>query len=125
MTLDQIVGTTVGMLAIIGIGAFFLLPKSSEVRATVGSSGAQELTIVVKGGYSPDRIVAEAGAPIRLHFRRLESGACSERVVFPDFRKSALLPEGEEVTLELPAAKPGEYGFQCEMGMLHGTLVVR
>ena len=125
MTLDQIVVTTVGVLAILGVGTYFLLPTGKEVRATRGASGAQELTVIVKGGYSPDRIVAEAGAPIRLHFKRLESGACSERVVFPDFRKSAVLPEGEDVTLDLPAAKAGEYGFQCEMGMLHGTLVVR
>lgn len=125
MTLDQVVVTAVGVLAILGVGAYFLLPSGKEVRATRGASGTQELTVIVKGGYSPDRLVAEAGAPIRLHFKRLESGACSQRVVFPDFRKSAELPEGQDVTLDLPAAKAGEYGFQCEMGMLHGTLTVR
>lgn len=125
MTPDQVLVTAIGLLAILAVGAFFLLPQGKEVRATTGAAGTQELTVVVKGGYSPDRIVAAAGAPIRLRFRRLESSSCSERVVFPDFRKSALLPEGQDVTLELPAAKPGEYAFQCEMGMLHGKLVVR
>lgn len=125
MTLDQILVTVVGVLAIAGLGAYFLLPKGRETRAALASSGYQEVLVLVKGGYTPDRIVAEAGKPIRLHFRREESGACSERVVFPDFRKSALLPEGEVVDLDLPAAKAGEYRFQCEMGMLRGKLVVR
>ncbi|MBI2773659.1 MAG: cupredoxin domain-containing protein [Chloroflexi bacterium] len=125
MTPDQILVTAAGVLAIAGIAAFFLVPRGSETRAVASSSGFQEALILVKGGYTPDRIVAEAGAPIRLSFLRAESGACSERVVFPDFRTSALLPEGEKIILDLPAAKPGEYGFQCEMGMLRGTLVVR
>ena len=125
MTLDQILVTAVGALAIAGIAAFFLLPKGTEAHAVMGSSGYQEAMILVKGGYTPDVVVTEAGIPIRLSFLREESGACSERVVFPDFRKSTLLPEGEKVTVQLPAAKAGEYGFQCEMGMLRGKLIVR
>ena len=125
MTLDQILVTAVGALAIVGVAAFFLLPKGGETRAVLGSSGFQEAMILVKGGYSPDLIVAAAGTPIRLTFLREESGACSERVVFADFHKSAELPEGQQVAIELPAAKPGEYLFQCGMAMLRGKLVVR
>ena len=125
MTLDQILVTAIGALAIVGVGAFFLLPKGSETRAVLGSSGFQEAMILVKGGYTPDLIVADAGTPIRLTFVREESGACSERVVFADFHKSAELPEGQQVAIDLPAAKAGEYPFQCGMGMLRGRLVVR
>ncbi len=125
MTLDQILVTSIGVLAIAGIGAFFLLPKGKETRAVLGSSGFQEAMILVKGGYTPDLIVADVDRPIRLTFLRTESGACSERVVFADFHKSIELPEGKTVSLELPAAKAGEYGFQCGMGMLRGKLVVR
>ena len=125
MSVDQILVTTVGILAIAGVAAFFLLPKGGETRAVVGSSGLQEAMILVKGGYKPDLIVADAGTPIRLTFLREESGACSERVVFADFEKSAELPQGQQVTIDLPAAKPGEYLFQCGMAMLRGKLVVR
>ena len=125
MSLDQIVVTAIGALAIAGVAAFFLLPKGSETRAVLGSSGFQEAMILVKGGYTPDLIVAEAGTPIRLTFLREESGACSERVVLADFHKSAELPEGQPVSIDLPAAKPGEYLFQCGMAMLRGKLVVR
>lgn len=125
MSVDQILVTAVGVLVIAGVAAFFLLPKGGETRAVVGSSGFQEAMILVKGGYKPDLIVADAGTPIRLTFLREESGACSERVVFADFHKSAELPEGQQVTIDLPATKPGEYLFQCGMAMLRGKLVVR
>jgi plastocyanin domain-containing protein len=125
MTLDQLIVTLFGAIAIAGVGAFFLLPKSSETHAVLGSSGFQEAMILVKGGYTPDLVVADAGTPIRLTFLREESGACSERVVLADFHKSAELPQGQQVSIDLPAAKAGEYLFQCGMGMLRGKLVVR
>jgi plastocyanin domain-containing protein len=125
MSFDQIVVTAIGALAIAGVAAFFLLPKGNETRAVLGSSGFQEAMILVKGGYTPDLIVADAGTPIRLTFLREESGACSERVVLADFHKSAELPEGQQVSIDLPATKPGEYLFQCGMAMLRGKLVVR
>ena len=45
-------------------------------------------------------------------------------VLFPDFNKSAKLPEGQDVMVEIMPDKPGEYGFQCQMGMIRGKLIV-
>jgi plastocyanin domain-containing protein len=87
-------------------------------------SGYQEATILVKDGYTPDTIVVERDKPVRLVFRREETTPCSETVVFGDFDKSAKLPQGEQVPVELPGAAPGEYEFSCQMGMYRGTLVV-
>jgi len=39
--------------------------------------------------------------------------------------KSIELPEGKNVSLDLPATTVGEYPFQCGMGMLRGKLVIR
>ena len=85
---------------------------------------AAEAMVRVRGGYVPDVLYARAGEPLRISFLREESAPCSERVVFPDFGKSAMLPRGELVTVELPAAEPGRYAFTCAMNMLHGTLIV-
>jgi plastocyanin domain-containing protein len=41
----------------------------------------------------------------------------------PDFNKSAKLPPGETVSIEFTPETPGEYDFQCQMGMLHGKLI--
>jgi plastocyanin domain-containing protein len=80
--------------------------------------------VLVKGGYTPDVIVVRHGKPVRLSFRREETAACSEMVVFGDFGKSARLPTGETVPVELLPERPGEYEFTCQMGMLRGKLVV-
>ena len=125
MSADQIVVTVTGLLLIAGVAWFFWGPRGEGVRAAKTSSGYQEALVLVKGGYTPAVIVADSGAPVRLEFRREETAACSERVLFPDFGKAADLPEGQLVAVELPPSEPGEYGFECGMGMLHGKLVVR
>ena len=125
MSADQLAVTLLGLIAIAGIAWFFWGPRGDGVKAGLTSSGFQEAMILVKGGYTPDVIVVESGKPVRLEFRREETAACSEQVLFPDFGKAAHLPEGENVAVELPPSAPGEYGFECGMGMLHGKLVVR
>jgi plastocyanin domain-containing protein len=124
MPLDKVLVTLGGMGAIAFIAWFFWLWKKVGVRAPLTSSGYQEALILVKGGYTPNVIVVERGRPVRLNFRREETAACSEMVIFSDFNKSARLPTGETVPVELMPAQPGEYEFACQMGMFRGKLIV-
>ncbi len=124
MSTAQIIVTGSGVVLSVFIAWFFWFAPKGKTRAAAGAGGVQEVAVTVKGGYTPDVIVVKAGQPVRLHFTRQESASCSEKVLFPDFNQSALLPEGQEVTLEIIPDKPGEYGFQCQMGMLRGKLVV-
>jgi len=102
---------------------YFFFSKEKGTRLA-SAGGVQETDIVVKGGYTPDVLVVKAGQPVRLNFTRQETASCSEMVLFPDFDKSARLPTGQTVSLEFTPQKPGEYDFQCQMGMLHGKLIV-
>ncbi len=113
-----------GFVMTILIAWYFWFAPKVQTRVAVSASGAQEVAITVKGGYTPDVIVVQKGRPVRLTFTRQESSACSEKVLFPDFNQNALLPEGEQVTLEFTPDKAGEFGFQCQMGMLRGKLIV-
>jgi plastocyanin domain-containing protein len=113
-----------GLIFIAGIAWFFWGPRQAGMHASLATSGYQEAMILVKGGYTPDVIVVQHGKPVRLNFRREETAACSEMVVFGDFGKSAKLPEGEVVPVEFLPEKPGEYEFSCQMGMLRGKLIV-
>jgi plastocyanin domain-containing protein len=124
MTIDQILVVTGGILAIIFVVWFFWMAKKEGVKASLTSGGYQEAMILVKGGYTPDVILVEKGKPVRLNFVRTESASCSEMVVLPDFKKSASLPEGETVPVEFMPDIPGEYEFQCQMGMLRGKIIV-
>jgi plastocyanin domain-containing protein len=124
MTPAQIIVILSGLALTILIAWYFWFAPKAQTRVAVSTSGAQEVAITVKGGYTPDVIVVQKGRLVRLMFTRQESSACSEKVLFPDFNQNALLPEGEQVTLEFTPDKPGEYGFQCQMGMLRGKLIV-
>ncbi|HSF23515.1 MAG TPA: cupredoxin domain-containing protein [Blastocatellia bacterium] len=62
--------------------------------------------ILVKGGYTPDTIIVRAGRPARLNFRREETATCSDKMIFADFDKSAELPTGETVPVELLPKDP-------------------
>jgi plastocyanin domain-containing protein len=120
----QLIAILSGLALTVLIAWYFRFAAKAQTRVAISASGAQEVAITVKGGYSPDVIVVQKGRPVRLMFTRQESAACSEKVLFPDFNQSALLHEGEQVMLEFTPDKPGEYGFQCQMGMLHGKLIV-
>lgn len=124
MTPDRWIVLLTGIALIVFIVWFFWLKRSTGVRATEATSGYQEALILVKGGYTPDTIIVRAGKPVRLSFRREETASCSERVIFADFGKSAELPEGKTVPIELLPKRPGEYEFACPMGMFRGRLVV-
>lgn len=124
MTPDRILVTGLGLALIVFLVWFFWLKRAQGTRAAKTSGGYQEAMILVKGGYTPDVIVVDKGKPVRLNFRREESASCSEMVVFPDFDKSAKLPTGETVAIELLPHEAGEFEFSCQMGMFRGRLIV-
>ncbi|HXF61774.1 MAG TPA: cupredoxin domain-containing protein [Caldilineaceae bacterium] len=123
MDIGLLIVNAVG-LALIGwiVWYFWLYRKEGVTAAEVG--GVQEVPIVVKGSYDPDVIVVKRGKPVRLLFNRQESSLCSEMVVLDKIGQSAKLPEGQTVAIEFTPQETGEIPFQCQMGMLRGTLIV-
>ncbi|NOZ84163.1 MAG: cupredoxin domain-containing protein [Epsilonproteobacteria bacterium] len=124
MSADQIIVTLLGIALSFLAGWYFWFSERKAVKIKTTDSGGQEAFIKVKGGYSPNLLVFEAGKPIKLTFYREETASCSEKVIFSDFNKKATLTPFKNVTVELNIDKPGEYNFQCEMGMLRGKLIV-
>ena len=124
MTPDRWMVTLAGLALVTFIVWFFWLKRAKGVRAAQTSGGYQEIMILVKGGYTPDTIVVRHGKPVRLNFRREETAGCSDKVVFADFQKTADLPTGQIVPVELMPKEPGEFAFSCPMGMFRGKLVV-
>ncbi|HJS59430.1 MAG TPA: cupredoxin domain-containing protein [Vicinamibacteria bacterium] len=124
MSADVVLVDLAGLAAIGAIVWYFFLSRRPDEAAAAEAGGVQEVRVVVKGGYSPDRIVAHPGLPLRLHFDRQEESHCSEEVVFPDFGVRRHLPAFATTTIDLPARPAGSYAFACGMDMLHGTLVL-
>jgi plastocyanin domain-containing protein len=126
VTSAQIAVTAVGAAAVVWELWYFLWARgpAAQARASAGPAGVQEVRVTVKGGYTPDTIVVQAGSPVRLQFYRDESADCSERVVFEAFGISRPLPAFQTTTIEFTPREPGEYPFRCGMSMLKGLLVV-
>ncbi len=126
MTSTQIAVTALGAVAIVWVLWFFLFSRGKAVAATPSADGGgvQEVRVIVKGGYTPDTIVVQAGKPVRLQFYRDETADCSERVVFEHFGIDQQLPAFQTTAVEFTPEQPGEYPFRCGMNMLKGLLVV-
>ena len=124
MTPDKIFVIIIGLGLIAGIAWFFWGPRTGGYHAPLTSGGYQEAMILVKGGYAPDTIIVRSGRPVRLNFRREETASCSDKVIFANFQKSADLPTGQTVAVELIPKEPGEFEFSCPMGMFRGRLIV-
>ena len=124
MTPAQIAVTAAGAAAIAWVLWYFLFSRRPGAVAAPAQGGVQEIRVLVKGGYTPDTILVQAGKPVRLQFYRDETADCSERVVFDAFGINQTLPAFTTTTVEFTPKTPGEFPFRCGMNMLKGLLVV-
>lgn len=93
------------------------------VRAQLDPEGRRQVVeVTVRGGYRPGAIVARAGVPLRILFRRDDDDACSERVVFSAPRLDRRLSSRGATAVDLPAQPPGEIRFTCGMGRYRGHI---
>src|SRR5215472_5061063 len=113
----------VGAIVLTGALAwFFFGPRRARAAELVGD--AQQVTVTVRGGYSPDLVRVRQGVPLRIVFDRQESAECSSRVVLSDFGVNRPLQAFAQTTVQLVPDRAGEFEFACGMNMVHGTLVV-
>jgi P-type Cu+ transporter len=122
MTAGGITTVLAVLAALAGLSWFFFGPRKADAAELSG--GVQRAAVTVRGGYRPKVLRVRQGVPVELVFDRQESGDCTSRVVFPDFRVSAPLPANHRTTVRLDPAEAGEFGFACGMNMIHGTLIV-
>ncbi|MBI5465993.1 MAG: cupredoxin domain-containing protein [Candidatus Kerfeldbacteria bacterium] len=103
------------------MGLFSTKPVSAVINQP---NGAQELTITVRGGYSPNKVAVKVGVLVRLTFDRQEEGDCTEYVVIDEYGINQQLPPFAKTTIEFTPTKVGTVPFHCGMGMVHGKIIV-
>ena len=123
MNASDVVVVAADVAVAAGLGWWFFGSKKTTDTAVDG--GVQTVRVTIRDGYTPSRIRAQVGTPLRLVFDRQESGDCTSRVVFLDFGVSADLPAFTETTVEFSPTTVGDFGFACDMNMIHGVLTVR
>lgn len=100
------------------------MTTEQQVHVRAGPMDRQEVDIMVDRGYRPDVIVARAGVPLRLVFRRDDQDACSERVIFSSPHLARRLASNGPTTIDLPGQPPGQVRFTCGMGRYRGRIVL-
>jgi len=99
------------------------LQRAREGAAQPAAGGVQEATLLGRAGeYEPNVIHARAGERLRLRVRA-EPHGCTTRFIAPDLGVDVPLSPPETV-VEIPAARPGQYLFTCEMRMVKGVLLL-
>jgi len=111
-------------IAFIAFVLWYFFGERESVAAAMSEGGVQEIKITVHGGYSPDVIVVQKDAPVRLNFYRDETDSCSEQVIFGDFGIARHLPPYKTTAIEFTPDKSGEFTFTCGMSMMRGKLIV-
>jgi uncharacterized protein len=75
-------------------------------------------------GYTPQKLVAQAGIPIRLDVVTENTYSCARDFVIPSLRFYTLLPPTGIVPVDIPPQKAGTVMyFACSMGMFTGQIV--
>ncbi|MDJ0702396.1 MAG: cupredoxin domain-containing protein [Leptolyngbyaceae cyanobacterium MO_188.B28] len=118
-------GVTLGGLGLIGLELWWFQFRKTEAKPAKLREGIQEIGVTVDGGYEPNRIVVQAGQPVRLNFFRKDPSSCLEKVLLPDFHRSADLLLNGTTSVEFTPQQPGTYSFHCGMNMVRGVLVVQ
>ena len=95
---------------------------------------AQEVKVVIDGGYKPGSVKVKRGREVHLTFVREEKGGCGDVVRFLSLKETKdgkdvlverRLKTGEETTVIFTPKTKGTLHFTCGMGMYKGAIVVK
>lgn len=115
---------TLAGLGLIGLELWWFLLSKHKPRQATMQAGIQAVTVTVDGGYEPNRIVVQAGQPVRLNFDRKDPSSCLEEVRLPDLQIAQALPLNQVTVIEFTPKQPGIYEFTCGMNMFRGVIEV-
>jgi hypothetical protein len=96
--------------------------SSTKLPSARDPSRCQVIDIVIDRGYHPSLVVAQAGVPLRVVFRREDDDPCSERVVFSAPHVDRRVAPKGLTMIDLPPQPAGEVRFTCGMGRYRGRI---
>jgi len=112
---------------VVTAGSFDLRAEAERqgVRPGAGAAAAQQVSVsITSHGFEPASLALRPGVPARITFTRTTDLTCATELSIPRYGIRRDLPLNRPVTVEFtPVA--GDAAFQCGMGMLTGTVVVR
>jgi RND family efflux transporter MFP subunit len=111
---------------VVTAGSFDLRAEAERQGVRPGAAVAvQQVSVsITSHGFVPASLTLQPGVPARITFTRQTDQTCATELSIPRYGIRRELPLDQPITVEFtPAA--GDAAFQCGMGMLTGTMVVR
>ena len=117
------------MTIVIIVGIYFLMKKNdtpeylnnqitdSTTNNVIIENGIQIITLETKGGYSPQKSIAQAGIPTIIKFDTNNTFDCSLAIRIPSKNINKILPQTGETNIDLGTTTPGNLNGSCGMGM--------
>lgn len=121
----KIIILIIGILLIAFICYWFFINHSKPAIIARIKTDKQEVNILVKGGYNPEKIELQQGVPAVLNFKRTDASTCLDHVVFSDFGINKALPQNKTIAIPIDTSKAGTYEWACGMNMFHGKVIVK
>lgn len=117
------------MLVLLAVPALVIAGCASKpVSAVAQPDGTQTVKVLVKQGYHPGHIEAQAGKPLKIEFYRDEEPgkhSCAQDLEIPAENVKLPLPAREPQIVEIKPQPPGEMVFQCGMNMMKGKITFK
>jgi uncharacterized protein len=126
-------GAAVILLGVLNIQAGLTLTNANMREASVGPASAAQplqaapvppqaaeiISMRVSGlKYSPHRFTVTEGAPVEWRINGAAAAGCGRVLLAPGLGVQQLLEESGETIVRFIAPLPGEYAFNCGMGMM-------
>jgi uncharacterized protein len=73
---------------------------------------------VVDLAYQPSRFVVKQGVPVEWRIDASEAAACGRMLLAPKLGIRSILSDKSTSTIRFTPKEPGEYAFNCGMGMM-------
>ncbi len=123
-------GAAVILLGIVNIRAGLVLNSIGSAPATAvsnapgrtpksESSGPQRISMKVVGlDYQPNQFTVKQGVPVEWWIDASEAEGCGRVLIAPQLHIQKLLSDQSTTLIRFSADRPGDYAFNCGMGMM-------
>ncbi|MDH5299987.1 MAG: cupredoxin domain-containing protein [Gammaproteobacteria bacterium] len=120
--MTTIIGNGLALLFIGLVVYWFWLSKPKGHKARAKEVVEIEMA---NGVFNPALLEVAVNTPVVLRIVRKDPSPCAEQVIFKELgiARPLSLQQAEHIELVLP--QPGEYHFNCQMGMYQGRIIAR
>ena len=104
---------------------FDVAPATAVATAVTTPADAQKIALSLPLDYRNEAATVKAGKPVALTFKLTKDAGCGNTISLPDANWAKTLKVGESATVVYTPTKSGPLNFQCVMGHMKGTLLVK